>query len=153
MSTRKKRINFRIIEGELISQNIKDEIINTYKTSKKKKSTLKKYFCDKYSIGQGAYNDIIRQIPDKGLYRKNRSNRYRTYNSVDVIDDAGGLELIRALKLEGWSRVEIMDYFNVSKSGFERYLRRYDFTFRDLPRKTGLTLNDVKLVKEKYGLE
>ena len=143
-----EQINFRIVEGHEIPQELKDTIIKEYTETDKTKADVIKLTCKKFGISNKKSTEILRKIPNKP-----RSSVKHRSPVMDVIDAQGGVKLIKALRMERWSNKQIAIYLGVSTNIISRCLMSEGLSTYDLHKTRALNDEDIIWVKKKYGIK
>lgn len=153
------KLNFTITQGSSVNSEIEAEIIHEYKTNKKlTKVELRKHFNKKYGIGENTFNKIIAKISNREKYYLKITKKGILNNIQHIIDETGGIELIKALVSDGWTQKSIYEYFMIGRRSLVKYLKKHELDFKSLKRnkplkkKSVLTKQDIIIVKESHNI-
>lgn len=85
------------------------------------------------------YNECMQKYRGRGISQRQCmfalslcGKRLKTPSAADILNEYGGVEFIRNLKIRGFTQNEIAEYFGFSVSTLQLYLRCFGVTFQGL---------------------
>ena len=145
---KKEQINFRVINGNEISDEIKNTIIKEYTETDKTKTDVVRFASEKFGLSERKCFKILREVPTKPISSVNHR-----LPAMKMIEMKGGIKLIKALYNERWSSKQIGRYFDVSRDSLYLFIKNNSLVIRDLKIKCDLTDEDIERIKKKYGIK
>ena len=141
-----EQINFKIVNGDEISEKLKNKIIKEYNETDKTKTDVANFINKKYGLSYRTCYKVLREVSNKP-----RSLYKMSYPAFEIIKSHGGLKLVQALLDEGWSVNQVANYMEVKLKAIYDFLKKESLVLPE--KKSVLTDEDVEFVKKKYGIK